>query len=528
MESATESTDNKENLQAGFNQLIDRLRLNQESLTIALALLTDRYNAAPIGILSLGERLTISECNLTFATMVGAQRHDLQGTPFSSLIVEEDRRMFFDNHQKCLQEQVQPSFNLRLRCPKGGTLVVRCDYIPPLPSKRQTDCHISLRDINIFKEMEDKLQKEIGFRQEILDALPCVAFLIRYETHEITASNRAALLGGAIPGRKCYRTWDNRNSACSWCRGAAVKYDGKAHHLQFWDRGTYWDNHWIPVTDDFYLHCIFDITEQERNKAELQISTDELERTVEKRSAELELSQQLLHSFEKLAAVGRVAVAIAQKFNDPLQAITNVLGGIHRRGSLEPEDMPLVNLAYDEVIKLNSLVKDLREFYQPTRGKTSLFDMQTELLKIIEANKPRLSDNCIRLTANWTENMPLIHAVPEQLRTVFESLLDSCIDGSPDTTAVHITTSVEKENIVVQVEDGSRSIDHTQILQLFDPFHREQSKSFTNNFGLVKSYAIITNHGGKMETIGDEENGSGFRVTLPIRRKAGHTDLTSA
>jgi len=250
------------------------------------------------------------------------------------------------------------------------------------------------------------------------------------------------------------------------------------------------------------------------------------EPTDTKENSQEEQSRQLLRSFEQLAAVGRVAVAIARQFNDPLQAITNVLGGIHRRGSLEPEDMPLVNLAYEEVIKLNSLVRDLREFYQPTLGKTSLFDIRTELLKMIKTNKRRLSDINIALTANWPENMPLIHAVPEQLRTVFESLLESVVARRPHTTAIQITTSVERDTIIVQVEDGSRSTDRSQILQLFDPFHQKQSKSFTKNFALVKSYAIITTHGGKMETTGDEDKEAGFRITLPIRRKAGLTDLT--
>ncbi len=206
------------------------------------------------------------------------------------------------------------------------------------------------------------------------------------------------------------------------------------------------------------------------------ISNDELERQVERRSVELEQSHQRLLKSEKLAAVGRVAVAIAQKFNDPLQAITNVLGGIHRRGSLEPEDLPLVNLAFDEVIKLNNLVRDLREFYQPTRGKTDLFDIRSELEKIIEMNRPLLIDKGIDIKAEFTENIPLIHAVADQLNSMFQNLLDKSIETCCRGDSIRITTSVEKDTIVSQFESSGCSIDQSAMSQIFDPLNLSNSK----------------------------------------------------
>lgn len=226
--------------------------------------------------------------------------------------------------------------------------------------------------------------------------------------------------------------------------------------------------------------------------------------------------QRLLFQSEKLAAVGRVSAAIVQQFNDPLQAITNVLGGIHRRGFIDPEDMPLVDLAYRESIKLNKMVRELREFYQPIRGKTDLFDVQLELEKIIAGNRPRLAGKGIVIDTEFAKGMPVIHAAAEQLRAVFQSLLDNGIESCGHDGIIRFATSFDQDRVVVQITDNGCGIDPSVISQFFEPCNTRDPKKWTGCLGLAKSYAIITMHGGSIETAVDSEKGSIFKITLPI------------
>lgn len=234
--------------------------------------------------------------------------------------------------------------------------------------------------------------------------------------------------------------------------------------------------------------------------------------------------QRLLFHSEKLAAVGRVSAAVVQQFNDPLQAITNVLGGIHRRGFIDPEDMALVDLAYGEAIKLNKMVRELREFYQPIRGKTDLFDVRLELEKIIAGNRPQLAGKGIVIATEFAEDMPMIHAAAEQLRTVFQSLLDNGIEACGYDGTIRFSTSFDRDRVVVQITDNGCGIDPSVLSQLFEPCNMRDPQKWTGCLGLAKSYAIITMHGGSIETAVDREKGSVFKITLPICN-SDHTDI---
>lgn len=226
--------------------------------------------------------------------------------------------------------------------------------------------------------------------------------------------------------------------------------------------------------------------------------------------------QRLLFHSEKLAAVGRVSAAIVQQFNDPLQAITNVLGGIHRRGFIHPEDMALVDLAYGEAIKLNKLVRELREFYQPIRGKTDLFDVRLELEKIIAGNRPRLAGKGIVIATEFAKDMPMIHAAAEQLRTVFQSLLDNGIEACGHDGTIRFSTSFDKDRVIVRITDNGCGIDSAILSQLLEPCNTKDPMRWAGCLGLAKSYAIITMHGGSIETAIDPQKGSVLIITLPI------------
>jgi signal transduction histidine kinase len=240
--------------------------------------------------------------------------------------------------------------------------------------------------------------------------------------------------------------------------------------------------------------------------------------------AELEQAQQRLLNSEKIAAVGRVSATIIQDFNDPLQAISNVLGGIYRRGTLDSEDMPLVALAYREVKKLNELVKDLREFYQPIHGKTDLFDVRIELVKIISLNKPRLSDKGIIVTTEFANNIPLIQVVANQIEKVFQELLDNIIVVCGHQDIIHISTYVDKNSLVLQINDSGCGINQSVISPLFAPLHISKSNKPARGSGLATSYAIITMHGGTIETEGDPGISSVFKLKLPIHDR-GRTGI---
>jgi signal transduction histidine kinase len=127
----------------------------------------------------------------------------------------------------------------------------------------------AVRENRREQQMAEALQEKAGLQQILLDSMPCVALLLRPHTHEIVASNKTAAEVGAIPGKTCYQTWAKTDSPCPWCLAPTAWATGQAQHLELFGGGRFWDAHWIPISEDLYMHYAFDITERKKAEEEL-------------------------------------------------------------------------------------------------------------------------------------------------------------------------------------------------------------------------------------------------------------------
>ncbi|MBF0521918.1 MAG: PAS domain S-box protein [Candidatus Omnitrophica bacterium] len=129
-------------------------------------------------------------------------------------------------------------------------------------------------DITESKKADEALQEKNRLNQILLDSFPGTALLLRPFTREIVASNKAGVDVGAIPGKCCFSTWGQQDKPCPWCMAPALWSTGKAQHLEVEAGGVVWDAHWIPISDNLYMHFAFDITI--RRRAEEKIRESEL------------------------------------------------------------------------------------------------------------------------------------------------------------------------------------------------------------------------------------------------------------
>jgi signal transduction histidine kinase len=379
------------------------------------------------------------------------------------------------------------------------------------------------RDITKLKDAKEKLQNEFRLRQLFLDALPCIALLLKSETRQIVAFNKAALAAGAVPGKQCYATCVQKESPCSWCLAPKLWSTGEPQNSQFWAFDTYWDAYWVPVDEDHYLHYLFDITEKQKTKEALVKAHDELEQRVTERTLELQKShQQLLHS-EKLAAVGNLSASIAHEFNNPLQSVMTIIKGIGQYASLDKNEEELVALALQECHRMKNLIADLRDFFQPTSDKRSQVDLHAAIDALLLFSKKDFHTRNIAIVKHFDDNIPPVMAVADQLKQVLLNLVNNAADACDGGGVITIATEViGAENIAVHIEDNGTGISSANIAHIFEPFFTTKPEMKGTGLGLSVSYGIIKKHGGRIEVKSEHGKGSKFSVLLPIKGLTPH------
>jgi len=218
-------------------------------------------------------------CNPAVEQILGYSPDELVGKRSLDLIHDDDRRMVEANLPAWIAEKRGWSNLLvRWRHKDGTYRYLDSNAVPILSSENKLVGFRGVdRDITDRKKAQDELREKSRLQQILLDSMPCVALLLRPGSRQIVASNKAATEVGAVPGKTCYQTWAKSDSPCPWCLAPEVWATGRAQHCEPVGGGKAWDAHWIPVSDDLYMHYAFDITERRQAEKALRETTVLLE-----------------------------------------------------------------------------------------------------------------------------------------------------------------------------------------------------------------------------------------------------------
>ena len=264
-----------------------------------------------------------------------------------------------------------------------------------------------------------------------------------------------------------------------------------------------------------------DITDQKRIEEELLTINNDLERRVEQRTQELQETQmQYLHA-EKLSAIGRLSASIAHEFNNPLQGILTVLKGLQKRAIMEEEDRELLDGAIGEGDRIKNLICNLQDFNQPSSGKEAFMDVHKALDALLLLHKSDFNGRQIAVVRNYAEKLPLIVAVPDQIKQVFLNLLANAADACLQSGGViTVSTRQEDKKVAVAIQDTGVGIKPEEMEHIFRPFYTTKPEVKGTGLGLSVSYGIVKNHQGEIRVKSQLEVGTTFTVLLPIKGSA--------
>lgn len=147
-------------------------------------------------------------------------------------------------------------------------------FIAHQPSRVKQTVHIgavNLKGMTDRVNAENKIRDELQTRSTLLDNIPdCIALILKKKTREIVASNKFAHEIGAIPGKTCHQTCSMLDNKCPWCLAPLLWQTDQPQKTEIYHEGRYYKGVWKPLNKDYYVHYIFDITEQKQIEKEIE------------------------------------------------------------------------------------------------------------------------------------------------------------------------------------------------------------------------------------------------------------------
>lgn len=239
----------------------------------------------------------------------------------------------------------------------------------------------------------------------------------------------------------------------------------------------------------------------------------------------------IVRSFEKLAAISRMKSefinVVSHQLRSPLTNVTWALDIIlcGDLGQLKEGQKEYLKIVKENAKRMHELVNDLLTVSRLEQGTLPLRKKELSLVEIINQLvlefKPHLEASNIKIEFFPSAELPKIIADASQIKLVIENLVDNAIKYIRGKGEIKIRLNQRGNYIFFEIEDNGVGIPKQDQKYIFQKFFRSENvmrqQTEGSGLGLFIVKSIVERSGGKIWFKSEEEKGTTFYFTLPIK-----------
>lgn len=221
---------------------------------------------------------------------------------------------------------------------------------------------------------------------------------------------------------------------------------------------------------------------------------------------------------ERLAAIGKTVSEVAHDMKTPLMAIGGFTKQVSR--ALKPDDanQKKLNIIIHEAARLESMVKEMLDFGKPIDLDLSEQNINEIVQHSAEISLPlaKKADVELELDAKPTHSLPVMSLDASRMKQVILNLITNAIQASPAGEKVRARTSINTNEVTLEISDAGSGINEKDRENVFRPFFTTKKEGTGLGLPIVKR--IVEAHGGQIDFHPNPEKGVTFIVKLPLAK----------
>ncbi|MBW1803067.1 MAG: histidine kinase [Deltaproteobacteria bacterium] len=241
---------------------------------------------------------------------------------------------------------------------------------------------------------------------------------------------------------------------------------------------------------------------------------------IDQTHSELQKSRETLLQAEKMALVGKLAAGMAHSIRNPLTSVKMRVFSLNRTLYLSASQKEDFEVISEEIRHIDNTVQNFLEFSRPPKLKMQKISPSEVVDLTLQLLRHRLESYDVEIKLNRTHPLPEVQADPEQLKEVLVNIIVNSCEAMEGSGFIEIH---EEETVaepmgrvaVIRLEDNGPGIPESLMDKVFQPFF--STKEEGTGLGLSIASRIVEEHGGSLDLISREGDGTTFVITMPVK-----------
>ena len=526
----------------------EELRRAQGELEASRARYFDLYALAPVGYLTIGEKGTVLEANITAARLLGVTNVELANQPFTRFVAPSDQDIYYRSRRRLVETGAPQTYELRLLRKDRDPFWARLEAARAQDGDGAPACRMVVSDITEHKRAEQTLRASEMRHRVLFENSHDALMTMGPPAWRFTSGNPTAM--------KMFGARDDADFASQtlWSYSPEEQPDGQPSSEKAMAR----------IDDAIRDGSVVFEWVCQRSSGELFPATVLLTRmevdgqpllhaTVRDDADEKALRVKVAQA-DRLASMGVLAASVAHEINNPLTYVLSAieslahdvpsLADVAKRSAAALRDR-VGAAAFAEIVgdagavlqplRLSDVVDCTREALDGMRRIKSISRALNAFARVEDVERSAIDLNgaiecAITMAANEVKyraklnkdfgDLPAVWASDGKLSQVFLNLLinaSHAIDeGDAENNCISIRTWASGDDVFAEVQDTGRGIPKKDLARVFEPFFTTKRPGEGSGLGLAVCKNIVTEFGGDIHVHSDAGKGARFVVRLPV------------
>ncbi|WP_216831056.1 PAS domain-containing sensor histidine kinase [Alkalihalobacterium elongatum] len=221
-------------------------------------------------------------------------------------------------------------------------------------------------------------------------------------------------------------------------------------------------------------------------------------------------AEESIEKAEKLSLVGQLSASIAHEIRNPLTTLKGFLQLIQAQEEINPVH---IEILLSEMERIELITSELLLLAKPQAVELGEENIKETLNDVITLLQSQALMKNIDIVFEY-DHVDAISCVNNQVKQVFINLIKNAIEAMSDGGVIKVVLfDFSQDTVLIEIVDQGCGISKELAPNIGLPFYSTKEKG--TGLGMVTTYKIINDHGGKIDFESTSGEGTTFRVYLP-------------
>ncbi|MCP3986708.1 MAG: hypothetical protein GY723_20170 [bacterium] len=248
---------------------------------------------------------------------------------------------------------------------------------------------------------------------------------------------------------------------------------------------------------------------------ELASAGRQLARDLESTGVQLRQTSERARAAERLASLGVLVAGLAHEIGTPMGVIRGHAKLLERAVQGEDAEWRLQTIQ-QQIERISRIIESLLGMAWPRRSRRVPVALRPLIENTVAFLREKFNRRGIEARLELAE-MGSMAGDPERLQQVLLNLFLNAADAMPEGGNLRVElVELPEGQAEILISDSGPGIALEDPTQVFDPFVTTKEAGEGHGLGLSVAHGIVAEHGGMIEVVRSDREGTVFRIVLPL------------